>query len=331
MKKVKNMALIIIIVGVIIIAGGTLVSWYGQSLKSSEELAVIRHESGAQTESLKSKLKQQEEQIADLSSGNKELLAVNNSLKQTIDVQTSLISKLKEETERLRNLGNEQLRTIYYTEELNQEVKALFVRFKLKESVDFSDLCPMKFGIQFSSPNHTPINFRKLVTDFEIRDDAKNRLCAFQVFNVSQEDNPKITNSFKDLHKNSKISFITIQIFVTNNMKGIVRDFHDEMLLTYFPKDLYQKIESIQLIVNGWIILNEDFENVDWRIDKSPWLSLIESKAEMYQPINKGPHDRPPSAQWTINLYNKLPEYAKEWSSTQWFGSLVEGLDILYR
>lgn len=325
------MSYLIIIGGLLIIAIGTLVSWFGQSLKSSEELALIRNENNERSESLNQQLKEQEKQIISLSIGNSELLAINNSFKQTIEAQTSLINKLNEETERLKAIGNEQLKTIYYTEELNQEVKAIFIRFKLKESTDFSDLCPMKFGIQFGFRDISKLSFLKIIKDFEVRNQERDRLYALQIYDVSKDDQPKITHSYKDIHKNSRTNSITIQVFVTSEIKCVIRDFHDEKLLINFQKDLLKKIESIQLIVNGWIILDEDFENVDWRIDNPQWLSLIDGKTEMYQPINKGPHDHPPYAQWTINLYNRLPEYSKEWSSTIYFGSIAKGIEVLYR
>ena len=229
-------------------------------------------------------------------------------------------------------MGDIQLRTTYYTEELNQEVKTIFIRFKLKESVDFLSLCPLKFGFWLGFPKNKTLGFKKLVTDAESRDKNNNRLCAYQIYDIiSQDDKPIINHTFKDFHKVSNISNITIQVFVTSNMKGIIRDFHDEKLLVYFPETYTKKIESVQLIVNGWIILDEDFKKVDWRSDKSPWLSLKNSEVEMYQAINKGPHDRPPYAQWTINLYEKLPRYAKEWSNTIYFGNLADGSEMLYR
>ena len=49
MKKRNKMALVIIIGGVVLIAIGTLVFWYGQSMKNSEELSVIRKESERKT------------------------------------------------------------------------------------------------------------------------------------------------------------------------------------------------------------------------------------------------------------------------------------------
>jgi hypothetical protein len=325
------MTTFIIILGVGLIAIGTLFSWWGQTLRRNQELSILKEENAKQNESLKEAFKSQEKRIVELTAGNNELLSTNKSLKQTIDAQTSLISELQDQTERLRNMGDIQLRTTYYTEELNQEVKAIFIRFKLKESVDFNSLCPLKFGFQFSFPSHNSLTFRKLVTDAEARDKNKNRLCAYKVSDISQDDKPYIKHEFQDFHKMTNISNITIQVFVTSDMKGNVRDFHDEILLVYFPKNLYQKIESVQLIVNGWIILNEDFNNVDWINDKSPWLNLINSGTEMFHAINKGPHEHPPSMQWTINLYDKLPEYAKEWSTTNLFGSLVDGLNMLYR
>ena len=105
------------------------------------------------------RLKYKDIQIQDLKAGNKELLSVNKSLEQTVDVQTSLINELQDETEKLGNLGHEQLRSIYYTAELNQEVRAVFVRFKLQEKIVFKDICPLKFGIQFSYPHRTSICF----------------------------------------------------------------------------------------------------------------------------------------------------------------------------
>ena len=114
-------------------------------------------------------------------------------------------------------------------------------------------------------------------------------------------------------------------------MKGSVRDFHDELFTAKFPKNLYQIIESVQLIVNGWIILDENFNKVDWRIDESPWLNFITPEVAMYSPINKGHPERPPISQWTLNLYDKLPMYVKEFSSTQWVGSLADELRMLRR
>ena len=70
---------------------------------------------------------------------------------------------------------------------------------------------------------------------------------------------------------------------------------------------------------------------MDWRIDKSPWLSLKSEDFEMHQAINKEPHEHPPNAEWTINLYDKLPDYNKELSSTIYFGDLVTGLNMLNR
>ncbi len=286
------MTTIIIIAGVLIIAIGTLVFWYGGSLKSSQEIA---------------------------------------NLQKTIDVQTDLINELQKETDRLKNLGNIQLKTIYYTEELNQKVKAIFLRFKLKESIDFSDLCPVKFGFQFSYSFHTELSFRKLITDVDARNNDDVRLNAYNIYDISQEDKPTINHHFMDIHKRPYIDDILLQVFVSNEMKGIVRDFHDKQLLVYFPINLYEKIESIELIVNGWIVLNQEFTNVDWRIDKSQWLSLKGEDVDMYQAINKGPHEDVPHAEWTINLYDKLPDYNKELSSTIYFGDLVNGLNMLHR
>ena len=190
------MATFIIIVGVVLIAIGTLLSLYGQSLRNSQGITVLRNESTSQNESLKQVLHSQEKQITELTTGNKVLLSNNESLKHTIDVQTSLINELQGETGRLRNMGDIQLKTTYYTEELNQEVKAIFIRFKLKESADFNSLCPFKFGFEFSYPSHTSLSFNKFVTDTDQKDNNNNRLCAYKVYDLSPFDKPIIKHEF---------------------------------------------------------------------------------------------------------------------------------------
>jgi hypothetical protein len=317
MKKVKSMALVFIIAGIVVVGIGTFLSIYGQSLKNNQRF-----------ENLNIQLTEQTEKTNSLLASNKELLGDNKSLKQKIEFQTELISESKEEVQRLKNIGVLQLRSIYYTEELNQVVKAIFIRFKLKQKTSFSDLCPLKFGIQFSASKQPNINFRNLIKDYEYWN-INNRYTSYQVFDISQDSKPTINQSAIELKTEISVDILTIMVLKPNHMQGIVRDFHDEEFIAYLPNKLLEMTDTIQLIVNGWVILDEKVEKVEWELDKSSWFDLAGEEMVLRRPVNDKYYSCSFVSPWVINLYGRIPDYDKTLSSSRDFNISPDGKNII--
>lgn len=229
--------------------------------------------------------------------------ADTNSLKDQLSTQKSLIENLQEEAKVLRNIGKSQLVATFYTEELTHEIRTINFRIRLKQEEEFSDLCPLKFAFEFNPHGEAPLQFRRLVTNAEIKLDSYN-------INEISIDQDNLIKTKTIMNRTTRVHDILIPINVTDEMKkNIIKNFHDEFFFVYLPKNLIDKVESVELIVNGWVILRFDPKDYFWREEPSiEWTSSINNEIKLMKPWSSNfQGDHPPHGVWKINIYDTIP------------------------
>lgn len=257
--------------------------------------------------------------------------ADTKSLKDQLSTQKSLIENLQEEANVLRNIGNSQLKATFYTEELTHEIRTINFRIRLKQEEEFSNLCPLKFAFEFNPHGETPLNFRSLVTDGGTTySDNSNKLLleSYKINSISIDEN-NISQTTTIAKQTNRIHEILIPITVTNEMrKNIIKDFHDEQFCVYLPENLIDKVEFVELIVNGWGILRFDPKDYFWREEQSiVWTSIINRELKLKKPWSSDVNsDRKPHGVWKINIYDTIPIKYDSLASKNLTSSLQESL-----
>lgn len=261
---------------------------------------------------------------------NYNLIQINEAQKTSLDAQSELIRQLQKQTKDLDELSRRQLHLTEYMQELNHEIRAVYFRVKLKKVYSFEEICPLKFGFEFRPSEDSPLKFRKLVTNAGLTTRIGNKevpLVGYLISDVSFKDTATITNNFTfGRLRNTSLQNISIPVEFPEHITAEVKDFHDENFFVYLQNSLLNKIDSIQLIVNGWVILDESPNNVFWSKDfVGEWLSLRNKETTLIRPITDPKGKTPPSILWRIRVYNKLPGYYESASSKLWPSSLVQG------
>jgi hypothetical protein len=267
--------------------------------------------------------------IENLKLSNDNLIKINESQRKSIDLQSELIKELQRQARNLDRLGNKQLHVINYTQELNNEIRTIYFRVTLKRGYSFDELCPFKFGFEFYSLGGAPFSFVELVTNAGFMKVSGNKeipIVSYLVSDIIQKDTSITVNKHAEVERRTRLKNIWIPVLLLKGMRGNIKDFHDERIISYFPKILIDKMDSIGLVVNGWSILSESVKNVFWREVKDiKWLSLVDKEISLFQPITNPKGESPPSPLWRIDVYNKLPEYHKSLSQKLISSSLSEG------
>lgn len=267
--------------------------------------------------------------IDSLKSSNYNLIQINEIQRTSIDAQSELIRQLQNQAKGLDELGRRQLHLVEYMQELNHEVRAVYFRLKLNKEYSFEEICPLKLGFEFRPSEDSPLKFRKLVTNADRRTRIGNKdvpLVGYFISDVSFNDSATITNNFTlGRLRNTKLQNILIPVEFTEDITDAVKEFHDENFFVYLQNSLINKIDSIQLIVNGWVILDESPHNVFWgKSFVGEWLSLKNKEITLDRPMTD-PHGKtPPIILWRISVYNKLPGYYESAASRLFPPSLIK-------
>ncbi len=245
------------------------------------------------------------------------------------------ILDLKRQNTKDREIRNEynlnvknQLKLTEYMQELNHEVRAIYFRVKLKKEYLFEEICPLKFGFEFNPGGDSPLKFRKLITNAELWNSVgykKVLNIGYIISDVSFKDTATITTTYTLGRRISRIQNIDIPVEFGENITDAVKEFHDESFYAYFQSSLIDKIDSIQLVINGWAILDESPKNVFWREDPRKWLSLKSKDMGLVRPITDPKGENPPSYLWRLNVYNKIPVYNKKAAARVMPPSLTKG------
>ena len=266
--------------------------------------------------------------IDSLKSSNYHLIQINEAQRTSIDVQSELIRQLQGQARNLDDLGRKQLHLTNYMHELNHEIRTIFFRVKLKKEVAFAEICPLKLGFEFNPSDKSSFRFRILVNNAEAKTGNSSNpmtMVSYNILDASFEDTARITNHYTEAYREVRLLNIVIPVYLTEDIKDVVKNFHDESFIPRIQNSLIDKIDSLELIVNGWSILSVSTKDVFWRKEISNWVSLIDNEIPLFIPITNPKGVKPPSALWRINVYNKFPNFYKNLSYRDYPPSLVKG------
>ncbi len=224
---------------------------------------------------------------------------------QVSENQEFLIQELEKVT---KSIGESQLKAIFYTEELNHEIREIYLKINLKKEDRFKDLCPFGVGIEFNDYNDNPFKFKKVVKSNNISYNKGDKEIFLESYDISSiNDDGSVLDSIKISSENEYVSQLLIPIYLSNNLKNLVKDFHNEFFRVYLPENLINKTNSIELVVNGWAILEKDISKVFWR--EEPMLDegiLKDDGVKLKRPWSSSfEKERHPSNLWLVNVYKE--------------------------
>lgn len=239
------------------------------------------------------------------------------------------IDRLIQQNKMLADIGNSQLKATFYTEELNQEIRNIYLQIHLKEKVKFKDLIPFEFAFEFDPIGEGKFRFRKLIESGEIsfnEDEDKKLFVSYKISEISA-DGTSIISSTSISEATDELIDISIPVYLTEEIeKNKVRDFHDKFFVVYLPDILIKKATSIELIVNGWGILVGDISSAYWGEERVlSWKVLEGNKIKLKMPWSdnsEGSHH----VLWLINLYQVIPQKYEEFSSKELTSSSAKNL-----
>jgi len=221
--------------------------------------------------------------------------------------QLSELKVLKHETILLQDMGEMQLKATFYTEELNHKIGKVLLRIKLNKRMLFQDLCPIGFLFEINTRSNIKMKYRSFIDNGNTSDNGV-MMESYQIYQV--QDNGKCTGGHILGHLTSEVENIVIELDYPSDV-GLLKDFHDEKLHLYLPKNILNHSSFIELVANGWAILHRNIDSSDWsKLDKSHvaimWPEFKYDKLELFQNWNE---DRNVQryAGWLIDLYSNIP------------------------
>jgi hypothetical protein len=262
---------------------------------------------------------------------NKYLIQVVEAQKQNLSAQSKRIEELQGQTNGITQLINVQMSLLKFSQELSNEIRSIYLRINLKKKYAFSDLCPLKIAFEFNNFERIPFRFRKLIVNgpqdiIWFNKPANNYI----FFDIGFGDTIKILNQVRSIVRKDTLKDILIPILITKEIKGIIRDFHDKNFYLYLQKSLVSKMESLELIVNGWSIIDSKFENAFWgREGSSDWFSFIFKDIKLVSPMIQPDELKPPGVIANIDLYRKIPKFDSDLSRKTIYSFLNEGLILM--
>lgn len=227
---------------------------------------------------------------------------------QIIDLQKELglsSRAIIEKTGLLEEIGNAHLKAIFYTEALNQQIGKVLLLIKLKKSMSFAELCPLRvaFGIWTYIPQ------KKIKSNFFIESPSANpgdrRAVSYSNYRI--EDDGRLTGGHIRGTPQTELEFFTVELDFTANI-GQLKEFHDEKLFVLMTDDMLERTSFIELIVDGWVILHKDIIKSHWRKDKGvsvEWPKFKYKEVEFYR--NWNDDSGIGYSGWRIDLYNQIP------------------------
>ena len=235
---------------------------------------------------------------------------------KAIDEQNEQIAYLQKQSDVLGNIGTSQLRATFYTEQLNDPVRSLYFRISLKKPTSFDQLKPLHFAFELKETDKKTI-FRRYVT----HGGAKmmrggNEVPAenYDIKTLSTEDASE-TRSFNYGTMAPVVKDIRIPVKLDEEI--LLRDFHDEMFHAYINDDLLDKVEFIELIVNGWVFLHATPESVHWRdrpmARMSGWQKFPYKELTLKDAISN-PQTELWDQMWRLDLMSEIPTFYKKLS-----------------
>lgn len=266
---------LIIGLGLFLILAGTALTMWGQSVNSKKDVDKLLHQN---------------------------------------ETQSALIQALQKETQTLKNIGKSQLDATFYTEALNHEVRTVYVRIKLNKKYKYNDLPKLFFAVDFNPLDNKKYQFRKLFENTSVFTHTKNGIRTALLSYTLYELDFKKGAVIKELYRSAPIAELSeflIPIYLPKNSNGIkVKDFHDEPITFQISNSLLNISDSIEFIVNGWILLDDDLSNIKRGNTPLPWEALRKSK----EPFS--------NKRLRINIYEEIPNkdislYSKDISNSE--------------
>lgn len=239
-----------------------------------------------------------------------ELDKLRIELGASLNIQESQLSELKAlryETYLLQDIGKEQLKATFYTEELNHKIGKVLLRIKLNHRMLFQDLCPIGFVFEINTRCNPKMKYRSFIDNGNTFDNGV-MMESYKIYQV--QDNGKCTGGHILGHLTTEVENIVIELDYPPDA-GLLKDFHDEKLHIYLPENILNNSCFIELVANGWAILHRNIDRTDWsKLNKSHmatmWPEFKSDNLELYENWNE---DRSIQryAGWLIDLYSNLP------------------------
>jgi len=244
---------------------------------------------------------------------NYTLLNENDSLKTKITIQTELMKLLSTQQKDLDVLGNRTLKVVNYSQELEHEVRSIYLRLSLNRTYLFKDLCPFAFAFEFRPTEKKSMEFKKLVLNGKEQMSINGKIFRAVSYFITDIYFQDTITGFKTFYQGTNdisLDNILIPIYLKESEKTKILDYHDEYFSAYLQKKLIDKIDTIEFIVNGWSILEEPLTKKITCVNAEsiPWLKSISKELDLYQPTESDPSHAPWSF-WRIRVYNRLPKY----------------------
>lgn len=226
-----------------------------------------------------------------------ELEKAKKELGKGIDVIQKSTVDLKARTDTL-------LKATYYTQELSQTINDIWFRVIFRKTVDISSIVPFKIVLDMYPPNdvQTKIRNRFLIESVEMRNN-QGALPAFRIKIDNTLRGELISQQIR--YPNPNINAIVVPLMLPGQHMLNIKDFHKEPFIVLLPDNIIQIADRIQLIVNGWVILDESADSVAWKSDgKGKVLDNIGDVSDLKRSAVK---EGVPYSLWVINLYEQLP------------------------
>lgn len=207
-----------------------------------------------------------------------------------------------------------------YTASLDEPIRDVLILIKLDETTAFGNLCPLEIGFELSKFDSSG-TFRAL--RIRIQDsllikssgESELRLSSYKIIYISHPE--ETAREFIYGPGQIAITELTIPIWYASGESesepfSKLRDLNSTHFTPYLPSTFISKVQSIHLIVNGWVIGEYDVKTAFWKSTTVDW-KPFDSPVELMEPWDRDFHgDQPPRGLWSVNLFTSVPEYKGE-------------------
>lgn len=222
-------------------------------------------------------------------------------------LQLRELNQLRNKTDLLQELSKTQLKAIFYTEELNQNIGTVLLRFKLKEKYLFQDLCPFWIIFELATVSNDKIKYRELIENGDTHRVSGNNDLLTESYHIYQiQDDGKCIGPNIQGHFNIEVENL-VRKFDFPPDAGKIKDFHDEKIYLWVSESLLDNVIFIELVVNGWAIFHRNIDKTEWRkVNISDrWPEFKNKDLVLFR--NWKDENTPTYPGWKMNLYNDIP------------------------
>lgn len=180
--------------------------------------------------------------------------------------------------------------------EIDDPIRRAILLIRLSRTNEFETLCPLSGQLRLSKMTdrgiYSGVHF--MFNDYPAaRVETQERECAFQTQISGNEGAAAKAQSFMIRRtKTDRISLPVSLWSIQETPFKTLRSFHQSFLTVTISSNLVPKVQTIELVVNGWSVFSVSAKGRDWRDDRDGRTLLS----------FKGDDNRPPTAGFILDM-----------------------------